>query len=94
METSLLLPLTTVCCSLTHSFAHQSDVRRTIWDQGVKERLEGRSDSCFRVIRQAEGWEHCKLRDVGCIGMLFWSCNLDHFLPIRGTEKLNEDEVY
>lgn len=73
-------------CPLTYSFAQQSDVRRTIWDEGVEERLGGSSDSCFRVIWRAEGWEHCKLGDVGRIRMLFWSCYLYHFLPVTHQE--------
>lgn len=82
-----------LCCSLTLGFAHQRDLRCTVWDQGAQERLEGRSDSRLRVIWRAEGGEECKLGYVGCIRMWFWSCSLYHFLP-RGREKLNEDEEY
>lgn len=61
---------------LTFSFVQQSHIWCTIWDQRVEESLGGSSDSCFRVVWRAERWEHCKLGDVGCIGMLFWGCNL------------------
>lgn len=77
--------------SVTYSFAQQSDVWCTIWDQGVEERLGGCSDSCLRVIWRAEGWEDCKPGDVRWIGMLFRSCDLYHFLPVIDNRKLNED---
>lgn len=65
----------------TLCFADQGDVWRTIRNQGAGETLAGSSESCLRVIWGTRGGEHCELGDVGCIGVLFWSRNLYHFLP-------------
>lgn len=61
----------------TLRFADQGYVRRTIRNQGTGESSESR----LRFIWGAEGGEQCELGDVGCVGVLFWSRSLYHFLP-------------